>query len=128
MTPDDVEEYLGGLRERFASLKTVDRPAAEGDYVSIDLSATVDGEEVEDAQASGLSYRIGDDTLVDGLDAALAGMTAGESATFTTELTGGDARGRGGRGDGHRAQCQGQGASRARRRVRAVGERVRHHR
>ena len=90
VTPDDVEEYIGGLRERFASLKTVDRPAADGDYVSIDLSATVDGEEVEDAQASGLSYRIGDDTLVDGLDAALAGMTAGESATFTTELTGGE--------------------------------------
>jgi trigger factor len=90
VTPDEVEEYLGGLRERFASLKTVDRPAQEGDYVSIDLSATADGAEVEDAQASGLSYRIGDDTLVDGLDAALTGMTAGESATFTTELTGGD--------------------------------------
>ena len=90
VTPDDVEEYLGGLRERFASLKTVDRPAAEGDYVSIDLSASVGGEEVEDAQASGLSYRIGDDSLVDGLDAALAGMTAGESTTFSTELAGGD--------------------------------------
>ncbi len=90
VTPDEVEEYLGGLRERFASLKTVERPAEEGDYVSIDLSASVDGEEVEDAQASGLSYRIGDDTLVDGLDAALAGMTAGESATFTSELSGGD--------------------------------------
>jgi trigger factor len=90
VTPDDVEEYLSGLRERFASLKSVDRPAQAGDYVSIDLSATVDGEEVEDAQASGLSYRIGDDTLVDGLDAALEGMTAGESTTFSTELTGGD--------------------------------------
>jgi trigger factor len=90
VTPDDVEEYLGGLRERFASLKSVDRPAQAGDYVSIDLSATVDGQEVEDAQASGLSYRIGDDTLVDGLDAALEGMTAGQSATFGTELAGGD--------------------------------------
>ena len=90
VTPDEVEEYLGGLRERFASLKTVDHPAEEGDYVSIDLSASVDGEEVDDAQASGLSYRIGDDSLVDGLDAALAGMTAGASATFTTELSGGD--------------------------------------
>ncbi len=89
VTPDEVEEYLGGLRERFASLKTVDRPAQAGDYVSLDLSASVDGEEVEDAQASGLSYRIGDETLVDGLDAALAGMTAGESATFSSELSGG---------------------------------------
>ena len=90
VTPDEVEEYLGGLRERFASLKTVDRPAQADDYVSLDLSASVDGEEVEDAQASGLSYRIGDDTLVDGLDAALAGMTAGESATFSSELSGGE--------------------------------------
>ena len=89
VTPDEVEEYLGGLRERFASLKTVDRPAQAGDYVSLDLSASVNGEEVEDAQASGLSYRIGDETLVDGLDAALAGMTAGESATFSSELSGG---------------------------------------
>jgi trigger factor len=90
VTPDEVEEYLGGLRERFASLKTVDRPAEEGDYVSIDLSASVDGQEVEDAQASGLSYRIGEGSLVDGLDAALTGMTAGESATFMTELAGGE--------------------------------------
>ncbi len=90
VTPDEVEDYLGGLRDRFASLKSVDRQAREGDYASIDLSATVGGEEVEDAQASGLSYQIGDDTLVDGLDAALEGMTAGESVTFSTELAGGD--------------------------------------
>jgi trigger factor len=89
VTPDDVEEYLGGLRERFASLKTVDRPAEPGDYVSIDLAASVDGAEVEDAQASGLSYRIGDDTLLDGLDAVLTGITAGGTATFGTELAGG---------------------------------------
>ena len=89
VTPDEVEEYLGTLRERFASLKTVDRAAAEGDYVSIDLSASVDGEEVEDAQASGLSYQIGDDSLLDGLDEKLAGMSAGESGTLKTRLAGG---------------------------------------
>jgi len=93
VTPDEVEEYLAGLRERFASLKSVDRPASGGDYVSIDLSASVDGEEVEDAQGSGMSYRIGEDTLVDGLDEALTGMSAGESATFATELTGGEHEG-----------------------------------
>jgi trigger factor len=89
VTPDDVEEYLGGLRERFASLKGVDRPAQSGDYVSIDLAAAVDGETVEDAQASGLSYEIGGGTLLDGLDDALEGMTAGESKAFTAELPGG---------------------------------------
>lgn len=89
VTPDDVEEYLSGLGERFASLKGVDRPAQSGDFVSIDLSASVNGETVEDAQASGLSYEIGTGTLLDGLDAALEGVTAGESKTFTAELPGG---------------------------------------
>jgi trigger factor len=91
--PDDVEEYLGELRERFASLKTVDRPAAEGDFVSIDLSATVDGKLVEDAQASGLSYQVGSETLLDGLDDAVVGLSAGDATTFTTVLPGGEHEG-----------------------------------
>jgi trigger factor len=90
VTPDDVEEYLGGLRERFASLKGVDRPAQSGDFVSIDLAASVGGRSVEDAQASGLSYEIGTGTLLDGLDEALDGVTAGESRQFTAELPGGE--------------------------------------
>jgi len=89
VTPDDVEEYLGGLRERFASLKGVDRPVQSGDFVSIDLSAAVDGQPVEDAQASGLSYEIGSGQLLDGLDEALTGATAGESKVFPAELPGG---------------------------------------
>jgi trigger factor len=90
VTPDEVEEYIGGLRERFASLKTADRPVQDGDYTSIDLSASVNGEPVEDAQASGLSYEVGSGTLLEGLDEALVGMPAGESKTFTTELAGGE--------------------------------------
>jgi trigger factor len=89
VSPDDVEEYLAGLRERFASLKGVDRPAQSGDFVSIDLSASVDGQSVEDAQASGLSYEIGTGSLLDGLDEALEGATAGDSRVFTAELPGG---------------------------------------
>jgi len=90
VTPDDVEEYLTQLRERFASLKGVSRPAESGDFVSIDLSATVDGEPVEDAQASGLSYEIGSESMLDGLDDAVTGTSAGETKTFSTELAGGD--------------------------------------
>jgi trigger factor len=89
VTPDQVEEYIGALRERFASLKGVDRPVADGDYVSIDLSAGVDGEPVEDAQASGISYEVGSASMLDGLDEALAGMAAGDTKTFTAELAGG---------------------------------------
>lgn len=89
VTPDQVEEYLGALRERFASLKGADRPVQDGDYVSIDLSAGVAGEPVEDAQASGISYEVGSNSMLAGLDEALAGMAAGDSKIFTAELAGG---------------------------------------
>jgi trigger factor len=89
VSPDQVEEYLKALRERFASLKTVDRVAETGDFVSIDLAASVDGKAVEDAQATGVSYEVGSDSMLDGLDEALAGMSAGETKTFTAELAGG---------------------------------------
>ncbi len=87
--PDQVEEYIGALRERFASLKGAERPAETGDFVSIDLSAEVDGKPVEDAQATGVSYEVGSGRMLDGLDEALSGMSAGETKTFTAELAGG---------------------------------------
>jgi trigger factor len=93
VTPDDIDEYLNNLRERFASLKTAPRAAEDGDYVTMDLSASRDGELVEDAQATGLSYQVGSGTMLDGLDEALTGLSAGESATFSTELAGGEAVG-----------------------------------
>jgi trigger factor len=93
VTPDQVEEYLGALRERFASLKGADRPAAAGDFVSIDLSAEVDGKPVDDAQASGVSYEVGSGGMLQGLDEALEGMAAGETKTFPTLLAGGKRQG-----------------------------------
>jgi trigger factor len=93
VTPDQVEEYLGALRERFASLKGADRPAAEGDFVSIDLSAEVDGKPVDDAQVTGYSYEVGSGGLLQGLDEALAGMSAGETKTFPALLAGGKRQG-----------------------------------
>jgi trigger factor len=89
VTDEQVDEYLGALRERFASLKGTDRPVEAGDYVSIDLSASVDGNPVEDAQASGLSYEVGSGSMLDGLDEALPGMSSGDTKTFRTELAGG---------------------------------------
>ncbi len=93
VTEADIDEYLDNLRERFASLKTAARAAAEGDFTTIDLSASVDGELIEDAQATGLSYEIGSGTMLEGLDDALTGLSAGESTTFKTELAGGAAEG-----------------------------------
>ena len=93
VTPDQVEEYIGALRERFASLKGADRPAAAGDFVSIDLSAEVDGQPVDDAQANGVSYEVGSGQMLDGLDEALTGMSAGETKAFSAELAGGTLEG-----------------------------------
>ncbi|MDY5153986.1 trigger factor [Actinobaculum suis] len=88
---DDVEKELTDLRERFASLKTADRAAADGDYVTIDLTATIAGEEVD--SASGVSYRVGAGNMIDGLDEALTGHSAGEEVTFTSTLVGGEHEG-----------------------------------
>lgn len=85
-----AEQGLSDLRERFATLKGVDRAAQEGDFVSLDLSASVDGEEVKEAETKGLSHRIGQGDLIEGLEEALAGMKAGESKTFSSKLIAGD--------------------------------------
>jgi trigger factor len=85
-----VEQQVSSLRERFATLKTAERPVQTGDYVSLDLSATIDGEPVEDAAATNLSYEVGSDSLVQGLDDALVGLSSGESAQFDTQLRAGN--------------------------------------
>jgi trigger factor len=90
VTDDDVEEQVAALRERFATLVDVDRAAAEGDFVVIDLVAQHDGEPVEGAELSGMSYKVGRGGMLDGLDEALVGMSAGEEKTFTSQLVGGD--------------------------------------
>ena len=87
---DEIDEQLEGLRERFATLTGVDRAAADGDFVSMDLSATVGGEAVEDLTAKGLSYQVGSGSLLDGLDEAVTGLSVGETRDFPTTLVGGD--------------------------------------
>lgn len=91
---DAVDEQFEALRARFGTLTGVERPAQDGDFVSIDLSATVDGEAVEEASTEGLSHEVGSGQLIDGLDEALVGMSAGEDKTFTTTLVAGEHEGR----------------------------------
>jgi trigger factor len=90
VTDAEVDEQLDALRERFASLTGIDRPVQTGDFVSLDLSAAVDGEEVEGGSAKGLSYEVGSEDLIDGLDAAITGKSAGDTVAFTTTLGQGD--------------------------------------
>jgi len=93
VTDAEVDEQLDALRERFASLTGVDRPVEAGDFVSIDLSAAVDGAEVEGGSAKGLSYEVGTEDLIDGLDAAITGKAAGDTVTFEATLRQGDQAG-----------------------------------
>ena len=95
VSDDEVDEQLDGLRDRFGTLKGVERPAQTGDYVSLDLVAIADGVEVEGGSAKGLSYEVGTGDLINGLDDAIVGKSAGEAATFTSTLQQGDSAGSG---------------------------------
>jgi trigger factor len=87
----DIETELDALRARFGSLVTVDRPATKGDFTTIDLSALMDGKQID--TASDISYEIGSGQLLDGIDEALETLTAGETTTFKSKLVGGEMAG-----------------------------------
>jgi trigger factor len=91
---EDVDKAVEELRERFASTSPVERAAADGDVVTLDLSAEVDGEVLEDGVATGVSYTIGSGELLDGTDEAVTGLEAGGETTFTSELKGGSEAGK----------------------------------
>jgi trigger factor len=94
VSDEDVDKELQSLRARFGTLKGVERPVQTGDFVSIDLSATIDGEDVPEAATQGLSHEVGSGQLIDGLDDAIIGLSAGESKVFTTELAAGSHAGK----------------------------------
>jgi len=90
VTDEQVTEQLDQLRARFGTLTGVERAAAADDFVQIDLSATVDGQEVEEAQTTGFSYQVGQGGLIEGIDEAITGLSAGEERTFTSKLVAGE--------------------------------------
>jgi len=87
----DVEDRLDALRARFGSLVGVDRAVEDGDFVSIDLAAEIDGEQID--SVTGVSYEVGSGNMLEGLDEALVGMSADETKEFTAALAGGDRAG-----------------------------------
>ena len=91
VTDEDVEKELDDLRGRFGSLKSVDRPAEKDDFVTLDLTAKIDDEEID--SASDISYQVGAGTMLDGMDEALEGLSADEETTFETKLAGGEHEG-----------------------------------
>ena len=91
VTDEDVDERLTTLRERFGTLVGVERAAQDGDFVSLDLSAAIDGEEID--SVNGVSYEVGTKNMIEGLDEVLVGMVADETRTFTAPLAGGEHQG-----------------------------------
>jgi len=94
VTDEDIEAEIEALQKRFGTLTGVERPAENGDFVSIDLSATVDGKDVPEAKTEGLSHELGSGQLIEGLDEAIIGLSEDESKTFTTTLVAGEHAGR----------------------------------
>jgi len=88
LTDSEIDEQIDSLRARFGTLTALDRAATKGDFVSIDLVAQIDGKELEDGVARKISYEIGTNRMIDGLDEALEGMNVGESKTFVAPLLG----------------------------------------
>ncbi len=88
VSDEDITEQVDALRARFGTLITVERAAANGDFVTIDLNAKIDGKEVDGGSAKGISYEVGSDRMIEGLDSALVGLKAGDAKTFTTQLVG----------------------------------------
>ncbi|MFE3755417.1 trigger factor [Nocardia tengchongensis] len=94
ITDADIDEQLQSLRQRFGTLTAVERAIENGDFVSIDLSATVDGEVVEEASTTGLSHEVGSGQLIEGLDETLIGLKESESKDFTSKLVAGEHAGK----------------------------------
>ena len=93
VTDEEVDTELQSLRARFGTLTGVERAAENGDFVSIDLTATVDGEDVPEAKTEGLSHEVGSGQLIEGLDDAIIGLKEEESRVFTTTLAAGERAG-----------------------------------
>ena len=91
VSDSDIEERLNDLRTRFGTLNTVDRAVQDGDFLTIDLAASIGEEEID--SVSGISYEVGSGNMLPGLDEAVIGHSAGETATFTAPLAGGDHQG-----------------------------------
>jgi trigger factor len=88
VTDADVDEQIESLRTRFGTLTTVERDVKTGDFTTLDMTAYIDGQEVDGGQANDISYEVGSNTMIDGLDDQLVGMKADDVKTFQTQLVG----------------------------------------
>jgi trigger factor len=88
VTDAEVDEQVQALRIRFGTLTTVEKVVASGDFVTIDLVATKNGQLLDGGTANDLSYEVGSASMFDGLDEALIGLSTGGEKSFEVGLVG----------------------------------------
>ncbi len=84
-SPDDIDEQLDAMRGQFAQLEPVERAAADGDHVTIDISGTHEGEEVPGLTTTDYDYEVGSGAVVAEIDENLRGVSAGDDVEFEAE-------------------------------------------
>jgi trigger factor len=84
----EIDEQIEALRTRFGTLTTVEKPAEKGLFVTIDLVASKNGEELDGGVAKDISYEVGSASMIEGLDEAIIGLSAGEAKRFSSPLVG----------------------------------------
>ena len=87
-TEEEINIQIEQLRTHFGTLTTVEKKIESGDFVAINLLAKINGEEIEGGTANDISYEVGTNQMVDGMDEAIIGLSAGEKTTFDTQLVG----------------------------------------
>jgi trigger factor len=81
--PQDVDDEIEQLRERFAHLHTVKRPAKDGDFLTIDFEGTVGGEPFQGGEGRDQLVELGSGNLIPGFEEGLVGAVAGEERTVS---------------------------------------------
>ncbi|MFM8763001.1 MAG: trigger factor [Solirubrobacterales bacterium] len=84
--PEAVDEQIEELRNRMASLETVEEPAAEGDFVLMDFKGSIDGELFEGGEGSGQLVELGSGRLIPGFEEQLVGAAAGDERTVSVSF------------------------------------------
>lgn len=86
VSDEDVQEQTRRMLEQFGTVEEVERPSAEGDFISIDLEASQDGSPVEDARAEDILYEVGSGLMIQGIDEHVTGVSAGDVVEFAGTL------------------------------------------
>lgn len=83
VTEEQIDEYLAGLRQEHAQWVPVERPAAMGDQVVLDLQATAGDVEIMNNQEQEMLVEADVPYPLPGFQEEVVGMSAGEEKTFT---------------------------------------------